>query len=150
MDFTVIDTATGRVLYAGTCEDRAALAAENVTVLGIRAPAGADWWDGDEFQFKPAQPGPGHEWDWTSHSWTDPRTLAQAKQQKGGQLRAAASADILGFMDEIGEILGDLANGITPSAAHRNKVAAFRTKVQARRAAVVSATTIAEVDAITW
>lgn len=82
--------------------------------------------------------------------WVDTRTLAQAKQQKGEQLRAAASADILGFMDEIGEILGALANGETPTASHRNKVAAFRTKVQARRAAVVSATTIAEVDAINW
>ena len=150
MDFTVIEAATGRVLFGGTCEDRAALAQAGRVVLDVLAPAGADWWDGAAFQFKPQRPSRHHIWDWGAHSWVDNRTLAEAKQAKADELRAAAAAELLGYMDEIGEILGDVANGTAPPAAYRNKVAAFKTKAQSKRAAVVAATTVAEVDAINW
>lgn len=82
--------------------------------------------------------------------WEDPRTLAQAKAQKATELRTAAAAELMGYFDEIGELLGMLANGITPPAGYRTKVAAFRDKVQTKRAELATASTLAEIDTITW
>ena len=82
--------------------------------------------------------------------WIESRTLGPAKQAKAGEIKAAAAAELLDYLDEIGELLAALANGQPPPAQHRVKVSAYRDRVQAKRLAIQAATTLAEVDAIIW
>ena len=42
----------------------------------------------------PAQPDPAFVWDWLTHAWTDPRTLAQRKATKWASMKAARNTAI--------------------------------------------------------
>lgn len=52
-------------------------------------PEVPSWWDGTRWVAKPARPSLQHTWDRVGKSWTDPRTLAQLKTDKAGEMRDA-------------------------------------------------------------
>lgn len=91
---TVYDPQTGRIVAAFTAD---AVSAEANTPDGMARVAGRfDFRDGyidnGAFVAFPAQPSPQHVFDWDSHAWIDPRSLADLKAEKWVAIKAARNA----------------------------------------------------------
>lgn len=89
--FTVVDAATGQVAYSGTTADPTAHEAPGLVVLPEAAPPNT-YRAGDSWVPIPARPSPTHTWDWSTHTWTDPRTEAQKLADQWAKVDAQRKA----------------------------------------------------------
>lgn len=92
--FTVYDPQTGRIEAAFTAD---AESAEANTPDGMeRLPGRFNFADGyiaeGEFVPFPERPSPQHEFDWATHTWVDPRTLADLKAERWAAIKVARDA----------------------------------------------------------
>jgi len=95
MKFTVIDDATGEVLFSGTCQDASALGAPGQRVLADVAHGPGGWVGASgEYHAIPPRPSRKHEWDWADRSWVDPRPADQVLQEAWRDVRALRNAKL--------------------------------------------------------
>lgn len=92
--YTVYDPQTGRIAAAFTADPDSAQAN---TPAGMERLVGRfDFRDGyisnGVFVAFPEQPSPQHVFDWDSHAWVDPRSLADLKAEKWVAIKAARDA----------------------------------------------------------
>lgn len=91
MRFTLIETATGRVLASGDADDTSLLAGPGETLMeGVRHPDG--WIEAGTFHAMPPRASPTDQFDWEAKQWIDPRRDADfaraARQQRNLLLQA--------------------------------------------------------------
>lgn len=94
MNYAIIDKATGQLLKT-FWGDPAQLQA-NISE-GAEAMEGnpqGDWWDGEGWQKKPAQPSKYHTFNWTKHAWEDTRSDAQKAADAAAELSAAKASKV--------------------------------------------------------
>jgi len=95
MKFTVVDDATGEVLFSGTCQDASALGAPGQRVLPDVAHAPGGWVDlTGEYRAIPPKPSRKHAWDWAARVWVDPRTAEQALREAWSAAREVRNAKL--------------------------------------------------------
>lgn len=90
--FTAVDARTGQVQYAGTAHNPLAFAAAGVRILlGVAHQGG--WVDAQGVHYsQPPSHSPHHVFDWTSKTWSDPRSLQDLKAAKRAEINAARLA----------------------------------------------------------
>jgi len=86
--FTVVESATGRVLFSGEAAEPASLAEAGQTVLLGTVYEGGYVLEGDHL-LEGAKPSQYHSFDWDTKQWVDPRTLQDHKDAKWLQIKSA-------------------------------------------------------------
>lgn len=86
--FTCISSATGEVLYSGDADDLSVLGSVGTSILPGLPPENSYWYQ-DSWIEIPSQPSNWHEWNWSTRTWVDPRTLGIHKALKIAELRKA-------------------------------------------------------------
>lgn len=127
MIFTALDSTTGQVLYSGTTDDL-----DFADITGLRFITGVahdgGWCDGSDVHHDvPASPGPHNEWNWGTKTWSDPRTLAEAKADQRALIeQARAASDAAGFAWSGDTFASDLASQVRINTAMLSAIVAQR------------------------